>query len=252
MRTVLFMLAASVVTLPLAAGTAYAEETGGDSSSEAKAPAQLPEPAFGTDAEEAMDGISFSLAANSRYADESDLYLYTPAPVAQAEVVATFGACNASAWGSHAIDPKDHRGWEVEVVGGCGFKLAPNTTIEASAGRYFLAGPDITVVGVTLTQQLDEANSVEVTAGKFLVDGPDEDATRVQVAWNYQAEKFDLRLMGTYESGFDDPDIVTAMARAEYYVTEHVSFNITGVIPVIKKDYDERKAQVMIGIKYWF
>lgn len=249
-KLVLFL--ASVATLSFAAGTAYAEEAGGDTASEAKAPTKLPEPTFGTDAEEAMDGISFSLAANSRYADADDLYLYTPAPVAQAEVVATFGACNASAWGSHAIDPQDHRGWEVEVVASCGFKLAPNTTIEASAGRYFLAGPDITVASVTLTQRLDEANSVEVTAGKFLVDGPDEDATRVQVAWSYQTEKFDLRLAGTYESGFDDPDIVTAMASAEYYVTEHVSFNITGIIPVVKKDYDERKAQVMIGIKYWF
>lgn len=225
MRTVLFMLAASAAVLtPAAAAQAKGVE------------------------------VSGSVAGHSGHFFD-DLFVSTTVPSVTADVTVTKDSCSGAAWGLHAANPNDDRGWEVDLTASCDFQLAKKTSVTVTAERYLIAGPDITVAEIGLTQTIDEKSSVTLTGTHYAVDGPAENADRIQVSYDRSSladSKFDLGVAATWETGFDSPDIVTAKASVTWHATDRLSLGVTGIVPVMKKDWDERKSRVMASVTWSF
>jgi hypothetical protein len=183
-----------------------------------------------------------------------DLFVSTTVPSVTAGVTVTKDNCSGAAWGLHAANPNDNRGWEVDLTASCDFQLAEKTSLNVTAERYLIAGPDITVAEASLTQTIDDKSSVTLTGTRYAVDGPAENANRIQVSYDRSLadSKFDLGVAATWETGFDSPDIVTAKASVTWHATDRLSLGVTGIVPVMKKDWDERKSRVMASITWSF
>ncbi len=183
-----------------------------------------------------------------------DLFVSTTTPSVTAGVTVTKDNCSGAAWGLHAANPNDDRGWEVDLTASCDFQLAKKTSVTVTTERYLIAGPDITVAEIGLTQTIDEKSSVTLTGTHYAVDGPAKDANRIQVSYDRSLadSKFDLGVAATWETGFDSPDIVTAKASVTWHATDRLSLGVTGIIPVMKKGWDERKSRVMASVTWSF
>lgn len=194
-----------------------------------------PAPAF-------SGGVDFK----SRYV-LGDLLVGTAEPVVQGWGSLPLGEhCSLEAWGSHGISTS--AGAELDIGGKCHGSLDNQTQVELSVLRYVLHGTDdMTAISATLRR-----GPLYVSVSQYVWDR-NPDATQVEVGYTIApTERFRLRAVATYETGFGIPNILVGGAEASYSLTSHLS--ITGSIytPIYHGAGDTRGTEAIFGLSYSF
>jgi hypothetical protein len=157
--------------------------------------------------------------------------------------------CSADIWGSKTLASKV--GDELDVGVSCRFEINDDVEVEASAEHWFLAGDDINAFSISASKKVAGAGKIDVGVEHYL--WKQQDGTRVQVGFSPTViESFDLRFVGTYETGLGLPDIVTMGATAQLHLDDRWSIGVQAVLPVHRVAGDPRNWQVATGVTFRF
>lgn len=243
------LISLGVLALSLTAAPAYAEEVATEAaiSTEAEAPEASASGAEEPVAEE-DDSISGGIAVVDKYGF-SDLFVQTDGPTAQAwlSIPVGFGGCSVELFASHGLDTRTGR--EVDIGGACAFNVAEDVEVSLTASRYILGGAtDITMLEGKVTVGQFDAALIH-----YVVDGAEENATKFELGYTLGVtDRFSLRAVGVYETGFDLPDIVVGGVEARYALGGGFALTANAYAPLHRGAGDPRSAQVFLGVSFDF
>jgi hypothetical protein len=180
--------------------------------------------------------LSGGAAVKSRYV-LADLLVATEQPVFQAWASFPAGEnCSVDIWASHGFTT--NAGAELDLGGSCHIELDRLTDLEVSVSRYVLHGSeDMVDVTAKVTR-----GPVDVALTSYSWRN-NQDAIRVEAGYTFvPIEKLEVRLLGLYVAGVE----------ASYQLTEKLSLEVTGYLPIKKGRSDTRGTEVVAGLSLTF
>jgi Bacterial protein of unknown function (Gcw_chp) len=182
------------------------------------------------------------------YTDE-DLSVYTDGPTMQASLTLEHeSGLYSEVWTNTGLT--DHSGDEVDVTIGLEHELTEDLTIDAHLSYDdFREGFAQVTVGTGVSYK-----GASIRATYNVPTNGEAKGYRVGGSYTHEWYKFSLTPSLAHDTGaFDDvPPITVAGLKAEYEVNNNLSFSLSGLVPIAKKDYDTRDARVAAAITFRF
>lgn len=205
--------------------------------------------AFSSQAQARGFELSGEALLATEYADE-DLSVYTKGPTIQASVALSHETgFYGEIWTNTGL--KHSSGDEVDYIIGYEHKVARDTTVEASVAYYdFRHGYSAKAGSVGISHKGAKVRvDYIVPTDKYEAKG-----ARVVASFTKEWQNFSLTPSVTHDTGpFNGvPTITVGAVKAEYQATKNISFSLSAQMPIAKKSYDMRKAQVVASITMRF